>query len=138
MSSKTSLVLAAAAAALAVRAASRSRRRPDDRPPLAASVFLPIDRLRAVPLPEPLAALGDAVEVSRTPAPGDRGTEVRVRVVDRRRVPRERARLALRQAKELLETGEVQPPDEPVTRRRTLASVPLEAAVRRAGRAGRL
>lgn len=137
MGSKTPLVLAATAAALAVRAVTRSRRTSDEQMPLATSVFVPFDTLRAVALPEPLAALGDAVEVSRTPAPGDRGTEIRVRVADRR-VSRERARLALRQANELLETGELQPPDAPVTRRRTLAAVPLEAAVRRAGRAGRL
>ena len=52
--------------------------------------------------------------------------------------PRQQVRSALRQSKQLLETGEVLSPDEPSTTRRTLRSLPLELATRRAGGEGRL
>jgi hypothetical protein len=59
-------------------------------------------------LPAPLAALGDRVEVRVTPAPGDRGTELAARY---RGTPGEEEigdlRAALREAKALLEVGEV-------------------------------
>jgi hypothetical protein len=102
-------------------------------------------------LPDPLTELGDLVEVRVRPAPGDRGTELAARL--RRpepdgirgaaaRVtgsdPRQRLRAALRQARQLLETGEVLNPDEPPTTRRTLRSLPLELATRRARGEGRL
>jgi hypothetical protein len=70
--------------------------------------------------PAPLAALGDLVEVEVRPAPGDKGSELRARL----RVPepagvastaarltghdpRQRVRAALREAKQLIEVGEV-------------------------------
>jgi hypothetical protein len=102
-------------------------------------------------LPEPLAGLGDAAEVQIRPAPGGRGTEVAARL--RGEVPsgagaaaariagsdrRQDLRAALRQAKQLLETGEVLSPDKPPTARRTLRNLPLELATRRAGGEGRL
>jgi uncharacterized membrane protein len=102
-------------------------------------------------LPEPLAALGDAVEVRLRPAPGDRGTEVAARLrqgapagpggVLARAAgsdPRHDLRAALRQAKQLLETGEVLNPDKQPTARRTLRNLPLELATRRARGEGRL
>jgi hypothetical protein len=101
-------------------------------------------------LPEPLEALGDAVEVRVRPAPGGRGTEVAARlrgevpsgVGTAARVagsdPRQDLRAALRRAKQLAETGEVLSPDRPPTTRRTLRNLPLELATRRAGREGRL
>jgi len=52
--------------------------------------------------------------------------------------PRQDLRAALRQSKQLLETGEVLRPDEPPTTRRTLWNLPLELATRRAGGEGRL
>jgi hypothetical protein len=64
--------------------------------------------------PQPIADLGDAVEVRMTPAPGDRGTELSVRIrhgepsglsLDEDD-PRAAVRLALRQAKQLVEAGE--------------------------------
>ena len=59
-------------------------------------------------LPAPLAALGDRLELRITPAPGDRGTELAARYRDR---PSDddlgRLRAALREAKQLIETGEV-------------------------------
>ena len=102
-------------------------------------------------LPDPLAELGDLVEVRLRPAPGGRGTELAARL--RQYVPagagqaaarvagsdpRQDLRAALRQSKQLLETGEVLNPDEPPTTRRTLRSLPLELATRRASGEGRL
>jgi hypothetical protein len=102
-------------------------------------------------LPEPLAALGDTVEVRVRPAPGNRGTELAARprtgvpsglggVVARTagNDPRQAVRAALRQAKQLAETGEVLKPDSPPTTRRTLRNLPLELATRRARGEGRL
>ena len=102
-------------------------------------------------LPQPLEALGDAIEVQIRPAPGDRGTEVAARLRGGvptgpggafARVsgddPRQQVRSALRQSKQLLETGEVLRADEPSTTRRSLRSLPLALATRRAGGEGRL
>ena len=86
------------------------------------------------------------------PAPGGRGTELAARLrsgtapsglggIAARAAgndPRQQVRSALRQSKQLLETGEVLSPDEPSTTRRTLRSLPLELATRRAGGEGRL
>ena len=102
-------------------------------------------------LPEPLAGLGDAVEVRLRPAPGGRGTELAARLRDGApagpgaavariagKDPRQEVRAALRQSKQLLETGEVLTPDEQPTARRTLRNLPLELATRRARGEGRL
>jgi hypothetical protein len=102
-------------------------------------------------LPEPLAGLGDTVEVQIRPAPGGRGTELAARprtsapsglrgAVARAagNDPRPALRTALRQAKQLAETGEVLEPDTPPTSRRTLRNLPLELATRRARGEGRL
>jgi hypothetical protein len=102
-------------------------------------------------LPDPLAELGDQIEVQVRPAPGDRGTELAARF--RGPVPTglsgaaarltgqdplQSVRAALREAKMLIETGEVLRPDEPPTTRRTPTNLPLELAVRRARGEGRL
>jgi hypothetical protein len=71
-------------------------------------------------LPQPLLMLGELVDVRMSPAPGDRGTEVAVRlrsseprglrsVILRARGtdPRQAVRRALRESKQLLEAGEV-------------------------------
>jgi hypothetical protein len=103
-------------------------------------------------IPRPVAQLGDAVEVKVRPAPGDRGTELAVRLRHHSepsgvwsataritgKDPRQAVRAALRQAKQLLETGEVLSADQPPTTRRTLRNLPLELATRRAGGEGRL
>lgn len=96
-------------------------------------------------LPDPLTELGDQIEVQIRPAPGDRGTEIGARVrgpvptglsAAAARVagtdPRQQVRTALRNAKMLLETGEILEPDKPPTTRRTLKNLPLELATRRA------
>lgn len=69
-------------------------------------------------LPEPLAELGDRIEVRLRPAPGNRGTELAARLHDGTTTSTEAERLtgtdaqaelrsALRRAKQLLEVGEV-------------------------------
>lgn len=61
--------------------------------------------------PQPLAALGDAVEIRTAPAPGGRGTELSARALRtgraRRRPRPQQVRRAVRDAKELLEVGEI-------------------------------
>jgi hypothetical protein len=84
----------------------------------------------------PLAALGDGVEVRVRPAPGDRGTEVAARVTGN--VSVQQLREALRETRQLAETGEVLNPSKPPTTRRTLTGRPLEMATRRARGEGRL
>lgn len=79
-------------------------------------------------LPGPLTDLADMAEVDLRPAPGGRGTEVRVQLRDReaagpvRRLVgadgRQELRRALRDAKQLLEVGEVLHGPEPATARR--------------------
>jgi hypothetical protein len=100
-------------------------------------------------LPEPLAALGDEVETTMRLAPGGRGTELGARLVGgeptgaraaRKRLagndPRQDVRVALRQAKQLIEAGEVLQADRPGTSKSTLRGKPLEFALRRAGSEG--
>lgn len=71
-------------------------------------------------VPDPLAALGDRVEVRVRPAPGGRGTEFAARLRGSEPTgvrsalassggddPREQLRSALRQAKQLIEVGEL-------------------------------
>jgi hypothetical protein len=59
-------------------------------------------------LPAPLAAFGDRIEIRVTPAPGDKGTELAARFPGR---PSDdyldQLHSALRQAKQLIEVGEV-------------------------------
>ncbi|GAA4465706.1 hypothetical protein [Phytohabitans houttuyneae] len=105
------------------------------------TVYKPVDEVRAAALPEPLAVLGDAVEVELRAAPGERGTEIAVRlrggepaglsaiaarVTDRD--PRHAVRRALREARCLIETGEVLEPDSRPSNRRTILNRPLAYA----------
>jgi hypothetical protein len=104
-------------------------------------------------LPEPIARLGSDAQIRIRPAPGGRGTELALRlpepqsqsqsrtgIVDRLagNDPRQRLRSALRDAKSLIETGEVIQPDAPPTTRRTVTGKVVELATRRAGGEGRL
>jgi uncharacterized membrane protein len=101
-------------------------------------------------LPEPLARLD--VEVRMNRAPGDRGTEVYARprehvptgaaaVLARLRGedPRQDVREALREAKSIIETGEVLLSDAPIgTTRPTVPGKVLDAVLGRAPGEGRL
>jgi hypothetical protein len=104
-------------------------------------------------LPEPLARLGDLVEVEVHPAPAGRGSELRARLrepepsglsgaVARKRGndPRQAVRAALRESKQLIEVGEVLRVD-PVPhgkRGRTPVGQLIGAATKRAGGEGLL
>jgi hypothetical protein len=104
-------------------------------------------------IPGPLAELGDLVEVEVRPAPGGKGSELRARL--RRSEPsgaasaasrlsgddpRQRVRAALREAKQLIEVGEVLRVDPTPHGRRTATptGVLVEAVTKRAGGEGLL
>jgi hypothetical protein len=104
-------------------------------------------------IPAPLAALGDDVEVGVRPAAGGKGTELRARLrapepegvaSAAARVsgddPRQRVRSALREAKQLVEVGEVLRVDPtPHGRRRTTPTgAVVETAAKRAAGEGLL
>ncbi|MBM7806154.1 hypothetical protein JOD57_001991 [Geodermatophilus bullaregiensis] len=99
----------------------------------------PADVDPAAGLPAPLAALGDRVEVRVTPAPGDRGTELAARY---RGTPTEDEvgdlRAALREAKALLEVGQVlrMEPQPHGRRAATPQGAALEGAAQAAPREG--
>lgn len=130
-------LLTAGGAALAVttyRLFQARRTGPEPARSHAVTVFRPIDEV-AGRLPEPLAALGTAVEIDLAPAPGGRGTQI----VARRRdgsVSDGDLRAALRTSRSLLETGDVLLPGGPTTEP-TAFNKPLRAATRR-GREGGL
>ncbi|HZE30166.1 MAG TPA: hypothetical protein VE198_01870 [Actinoallomurus sp.] len=98
-------------------------------------------------LPEPITRLGDAVDIRVAPAPGDRGTELgaRPRELPRTKIvgmvnrwpeedPRRMVEVALRQAKSMIETGEVLRPDWPPSAQPAQVGKLLEFAGRRGGR----
>ena len=90
-------------------------------------------------LPAPLAALGDRVEVRVTPAPGDRGAELAARYRDLPSDDDLRAlRSALREAKQLIEVGEVLRVDPAPhgVRTQTPQGAALEGVTARAGGEG--
>jgi hypothetical protein len=84
---------------------------------LAVTVFRDPSDIDTANLPAPLADLGDRVEIRVRPAPGDKGTELAARLPDRPAGkaadrlrgadPQADLRSALRQAKQILEVGEV-------------------------------
>jgi len=88
--------------------------------------------------PAPLEELGLEVDIRYRPAPGGRGTEVSVCAPHGGLAQQRKIRAALRQAKQLWETGEVLQPDEPGTAQRTLLNRPLAYATRHAREDGRL
>ena len=85
---------------------------------LVVTVFTEPSELDTAKLPAPLAAFGDRIEVRVRSAPDGKGTELAARLRDRRssgsaparlsgRDPEAHLRSALRQAKQLIEVGEV-------------------------------
>lgn len=102
-------------------------------------------------LPEPLQRLEDRIEVKVRPAPNAKGTEIMARPRQPvpqgvRRVaarisgddPRQEVRVALREAKSLLETGEVLRPTVPGSDRATFPGKLLDLVTSRAAGEGRL
>ncbi|WP_406724114.1 hypothetical protein WJ438_04840 [Streptomyces sp. GD-15H] len=100
-------------------------------------------------LPSPLREYGDRIETRIRPAPGDRGTELAVRLRDPQpevthslparltgHDPRQDLRRALREAKAMLETGEVMQPDTPPTTHDTPGGKLVGLLSRRAGGEG--
>lgn len=100
--------------------------------------------------PDSIAQLGDTVEAVIRPAPGGKGTELAARLREpgapgvaesspsRDETPHQAVRSALRQAKQLIEVGEVLRVDPAPhgKRRRTPGGLLLEAATKRAGKVG--
>ncbi len=85
---------------------------------LSVTVLRDLADLEGAPLPAPLAALGDDIDVRLRPAPAGKGTELSARLRDRTSSsskanrltgndPQAHLRSALREAKQLLEVGEV-------------------------------
>lgn len=100
-------------------------------------------------LPSPLREYGDRIETRIRPAPGDRGTELAVRLREPQpdaahslparltgHDPRQDLRRALREAKALLETGEVMRSDTPPTTHDTPGGKLVGLLSRRAGGEG--
>jgi hypothetical protein len=115
---------------------------------LPVTVYRPIGDVEGH-LPTPITDLGDMVEVRVRPAPGDRGTEIAAKLKDGShsdsgflkrlagRDPNQEVRRALREAKSLLEAGEVVQADIPSTHPGLRGKV-LELATERADGEGRL
>jgi hypothetical protein len=93
-------------------------------------------------LPDRLAELGDLVDVKVVPAPAGRGTELHVYLRDEPpggaaglaarldgEHPAQQVRTALRETKQLLETGEILSPTRPGSSRPTPLNAPLRKAV---------
>lgn len=98
-------------------------------------------------LPEPITRLGDSIDIKICPAPGDRGTELgaRLREMPRTRIagmvmrrpeedPRRTVERALRDAKAIIEAGEVLRRDWPPSTQPAQVGELLEFAGRRGGR----
>lgn len=124
------LLTAGAAAAGAVTAtrvaAARRAREHDTGRRHVITVNRPFDEIGAGGLPGPLAALGEAVEIERHPAPGGRGTEISARARSGT-VSAGDIRRALREARSEIEVGYVLRPGGPTTRPSPL-NKPLRAA----------
>jgi hypothetical protein len=146
MKTTTRLAAAAVGVGLVVRQVRRSR----VRAPADDTGAEPRNRWRAVTvykqpdeiapggvLPQPLADLGDSVEVRITPAPGGKGTELAARPRDEAGSA-EAVRSALRKSKQLLEVGEILRVDpQPAGHRPpTPAGKVLDAVTSRAGGQG--
>ncbi|MFC0534187.1 hypothetical protein [Phytohabitans kaempferiae] len=132
-------------------ARSRERRVEDEVRWHVLTVYKPLDEMRAAQLPQPLVELGDAVEIRLRPAAGKRGTEIAVRLREGEpsglssmaatlsdQDPRHAVRRALREARSIIETGEVLKPDPRPSSRRTVLNRPIEYATSHGREEGRL
>ena len=124
MRARTILGLAALTAGTVTAAVARRRKQEQQVDPerwYTVTIDVPGDQVDARHLPAPLADLDDLIEVRTVPAPGRRGTELSARVrqpeppnglgsLTARALgadPRQKVRQALREAKQLLEVGEI-------------------------------
>jgi len=137
----TSLTAAAAGiGAAAVVLGRRLTKHTDDRDDhwLAVTVNLPMDQVAAEEeLPGPLGGMRGHVETRLRAAAGDKGTEVLARPTGDE-VSRDDLRVALRQAKSLLETGIVLQPDARPSTHPGPAGRILQAVVAKSKGEGRL
>ncbi|WP_203416917.1 hypothetical protein [Jiangella ureilytica] len=130
---------------LGIKAAADRRAKQRDRRAngrwLAVTVCKPVDEVGAEGrLPEPLARLGDHVETRVTSAPADRGTELyaRPRAPSPSGEDLRSLRVALREAKSIIETGEVVQADAHPSAHPGPAGKLLAMANRKAKGVGRL
>lgn len=129
--------LLAAGVVTAAAVAKRRRRTPPKQTAdrwLAVTVYRSPEEVQAS-LPDDLARLRDQVELRIQPATGDKGTELRARSTAE--VSAHDLRLALREAKAVLEAGEVVKPDTAPTHPGPLGKA-LQLVTSRAGGGGRL
>jgi len=154
--SGSGLAAVAAAAAAAAARVSRAAGTFGDREPRNRWLMVTVNRPpgqfpAASELPEPVTRLHDRAEVMIRPAPAGRGTELGLRLREAPPAssvslgarlsgtdPRRELRAALRDAKSLIETGEVIVPDEPPTTHPGPLGKPLDLLIRRSGQEGRL
>lgn len=142
------LAAAGAATALAATAVRAGRQRllgtqvgsGGPRVPLAVTVHRSSEQLQDHAA---LAALrdDDDLDLELTPAPGDRGTEVRVRPAEGRTwddLDPAATRLRLREAKSLVEAGQVVEATDPGNSRGTVLNAPLRDVADHAREGGRL
>jgi hypothetical protein len=137
---KAGILAGVGAAAIALGQRFRAASRADSRANhwLAVTVNCSPDRLTPEEsLPEPLGRLRDRVELRVRPAAGDKGTELLARPTAES-LSRADLRMALRQAKSLVETGLVIHPDSPGSAHPGPAGRLLGAVVGRARKEGRL
>ncbi|MFF8315993.1 hypothetical protein ACF06V_02375 [Streptomyces bobili] len=153
MTSRRSLWAAAAALAAGAVVVRRSMVGPADRAATDRWLTVTINRapsdIQPDKLPVPLQEYGDRIETRIRPAPGDRGTELAVRLRETQpgasgsvparlagQDPRQDLRRALREAKALLEAGEVLRPDAPSSTHDTPGGRLVGLMTRRAGGEG--
>jgi hypothetical protein len=146
------VVLAGAGVGAGIARRARSRRQANDQNGgarwLTVTVYRPIGEVEGH-LPTVITDLGDLVELRLRQAPGDRGTELAAKLNEgysdsgflkrlAGRDPSQEVRTALREAKSLLEAGEIIHADTPPSTHPGLGGKVLEFATERAGGEGRL
>ncbi|MEU4693868.1 hypothetical protein [Actinoplanes sp. NPDC023714] len=125
-----------AAGAVAVAATRRGSRGNASRRHVV-TVYRQLSELESEQLPGSLREIAGDVEISLRAAPGDRGTEIAVRIPEGSKTTAGDVRRALRETRSLLEAGDVLLPSGPPTTVRTLTNRPLQTATRH-GREGGL
>jgi hypothetical protein len=125
---KALLIVAPLAAGAVVAVKRRRAGTPVSRRSHVVTVFRPLSEIEAAPLPGSLKEIADGTEISMRAAPGDRGTEIAVRIPEGSAVTDGEVRRALRETRSLLEAGDVLLPSGPATTVPTLFNRPLQAA----------